>query len=80
MEAAQFVRDIKTEVRQQPAAAKEHQAQRPVAHEPCRLPTHAVEIELIEKLKHIHDYFSQMTKYVLPKGKPDSQKAVTRAR
>ena len=31
------------------AAAEEHQAQRPVAHEPRRLPTYAVEIELIEK-------------------------------
>ena len=62
------------------AAAEEHQAQRPVAHEPLRLPTYAVEIELIEKLKRIHDYSSQMTKYVIPKGKPDSQKAMTLAR
>ena len=40
------------------AAAEEHQAQRPVVHEPRRLPTYAVEIELIEKLKRIHDYSS----------------------
>ena len=62
------------------AAAEEHQAQRPVVHEPRRLPTYAVEIELIEKLKRIHDYSSRMTKYSIPKGKPDSQKAMTRAR
>ena len=62
------------------AAAEEHQAQRPVVHEPRRLPTYAVEIELIEKLKRIHDYSSQMTKNVIPKGNPDSQKAMTRAR
>ena len=82
MEAAQFVRDIKTEVRLQMAAAEDHQAQRPLAHEPCRPPTYtyAVEIELVKKLKRIHDYSSQMTKYVIPKGKPDSQKAMTRAR
>ena len=80
MEAAQFVRDIKTEVRQQLAAVEEHQAQRPVAHESLRLPTYAAEIELIEKLKRIHDYSSQMTKYVIPKGKPNSQKAMIQAR
>ena len=62
------------------AAAEEHQAQRQVAHEPRRLPIYAVQIELIEKLKRIHDYSSQMTKYVIPKGKPDSQKAMTLAR
>ena len=63
------------------AAAEEHQAQRPVVHEPRRLPTYAVEIELIEKLKRIQDYSSQMTKYVIPKkGKPDSHNAMTRAR
>ena len=63
------------------AAAEKHQAQRPVAHEPRRLPTYAVEIELIEKLKRIQDYSSQMTKYVIPnKGKPDSHNAMTRAR
>ena len=62
------------------AAAEEYQAQRPVVHKPHRLPTYAVEIELIEKLKLIHDYSSQMTKYVIPKGKPDSQNAMTRAR
>ena len=62
------------------AAAEEHQAQRPVAHERRRLSTYSVEIELIEKLKRIHDYSSQMTKYVIPKGKSDSQKAMTRAR
>ena len=62
------------------AAAEEHQAQRPVAHEPRRLPTYTVEIELIEKLKRIDNYSSQMTKYVLPKGIPDSQKAMKRAR
>ena len=61
MEAAQFVRDIKTEVRQQMAGVEEPQAQRPVAHEPRRLPTYSVEIELIEKLKRIHDCSSQMT-------------------
>ena len=49
MEAAQFVRDIKTEVSQQMAAAEEHHTQRPVTHEPRRLATYAVEIELIEK-------------------------------
>ena len=80
MEAAQFVRDIKTEVRLQTAAAEEHQAQRPVAHEARTLSTYAVEIELIEKLKRIHDYSSQMTKYVFPKVKSDSQKAMTLAR
>ena len=52
-------------------AAEEHQAQRPVALEPRKLPTYAVEIELIEKLRRIHDYHSQMTKNVFPKGKPD---------
>ena len=62
------------------AAAEEHQAQRPVVHDPLRLPTYAVEIELIEKLKRIHDYSSQMTKYVIPKGKSDSQNAMTLAR
>ena len=62
------------------AVAEEHQAQRPVAHEPRRLPTYTVEIELIEKLKRMHDHSSQMTKNVIPKGKPDSQKAMTRAR
>ena len=62
------------------AAAEEHQAQRTVTDEPPSLPTYAVEIELIEKLKRIHDYSSQMTKYVFPKGKPDSQKAMTLAR
>ena len=61
------------------AGVEEPQAQRPVAHEPRRLPTYSVEIELIEKLKCIHDYSIQMTKYVIPKGKPDSQKAITRA-
>ena len=62
------------------AAAEEHQAQRPVAHEPRRLPTYTVEIELIEKLKRIDNYSNQMIKYVIPKGKPDSQKAMTLAR
>ena len=62
------------------AATEEHQAQRPVVHEPRRLPTYAVEIELIEKLKRIHDNANQMTKYVIPKGKPDSQKSMTKAR
>ena len=37
------------------AAAEEHQAQRQVAHEPRRLPAYAAKIELIEKLKRIHD-------------------------
>ena len=60
------------------ATTEEHQVQRQAAHEPRRLPTYAIEIELIEKLKRIHDYSSQMTKYFIPKGKPDSQKAVTR--
>ena len=80
MKATRFVRDIKTEVRQQLAAVEEHQAQRPMEHEPLRLTTYAVEIELIEKLKRIHDYSSQMTKHVFPKGKPDLQKAMTMAR
>ena len=62
------------------AAVEEHQAQRPVAHEPRRLSTYAVEIELIEKLKRIHDYSSQMTKYIVPKDKSDSQNAMTLAR
>ena len=62
------------------AAAEEHQAQRPVVPEPRRLPTYAVEIELIEKLKRIQDYSSQMTKYVIPKDKPNSQNAMTMAR
>ena len=62
------------------AAVEKHQAQRPVAREPPRLPTSAVEIELIEKLKLIHYYSSQMTKYVILKGKPDSQNAMTLAR
>ncbi len=53
METAQLVRDIKTEVRQQMATVEEHQAQRPVTNEPRRLPTYAVEIEFIEKLKRI---------------------------
>ena len=63
------------------AAAEGHLAQRPVAHETAQTAyIYAVEIELIEKLKRIHDYSSQMTKYVIPKGKPDSQKAITLAR
>ena len=62
------------------AATEENQAQRPVAHEPRKLPTYSVENELIEKLKRIDNYSSQMTKYVIPKGKPDSQKAMTLAR
>ena len=80
MEPAQFVRDIKIGARQQIGASEEHQAQRSVVYEPLKLPTYAVEIELIEKLKRIHDYSSQMTKYVIAKGKPDSQKAMTRTR
>ena len=50
------------------AAAEEHQAQRPVVHEPRRLPTYAVEIELIEKLKHIHAYSSQMNNMLFRKA------------
>ena len=50
------------------AAAEKHQAQRPVAHEPRRLPTYAVEIELIEKLKHIHAYSSQMNNMLFRKA------------
>ena len=80
MKATRFVRDIKTEVRLQVATVEEHEAQRPVAHEPRRLTTYALKIELIEKLKRIHVYSSQMTKHVFPKGKPDSQKAMTLAR
>ena len=49
MKAIRFVRDIKTEVRQQLAAVEEHQAQRPVVHKPRRMPTYAIEIEFIEK-------------------------------
>jgi len=59
VEGAQFVRDIK-KVRQQVATVEEHQVQPPLAREPHRLTTYAVEIELIEKLKRIHDYSSQM--------------------
>ena len=62
------------------AVEEEHQAQRPVAHKSRRLPTYAVEIELSEKLKRILDYSNQMTKYVIPKGKPDLQNAMTLAR
>jgi phosphate:Na+ symporter len=74
LDAAQSVRVMKAEIRQQISAAEDHQAQRLVVHEPLRLPTYAVEIELIEKLKRIYDYASQMAKSVIPKSNPESQK------
>ena len=61
------------------AATEELQAQRLVADEPRRLMKYAFEIELIKKMKRIYDHTCQMTKYVIPKGKPDSQKAMTLA-
>ncbi|MBC8259536.1 MAG: Na/Pi cotransporter family protein [SAR324 cluster bacterium] len=73
IDAAQTVRAMKAEISQQVSAAEVHQAQRLVVHEPLRLPTYAVEIELIEKLKRIYDYASQMAKAVIPKTNPEPQ-------
>ena len=77
MEAAQFVRDIKTKVRQKMDATEELQTRRLVADESRRLTPYAFEIKLIKKLKRIYEHASQMTKYVIPKSKPDSKKAMT---
>ena len=63
-ETASKVVEMRYEVKQQVAAAEQHQANRLVANEPKRLQTYSVEIELIEKMKRIYDYASDMAKSV----------------
>ena len=64
--AAQEVIAEKTEVTRLVDDAMRHQAQRLMADEPNRLPTYAMEVDIIEKLKRIYYFAKRIAKAVVP--------------
>ena len=64
--AAQDVIAEKSEVSRLVDEAMRHQAERLMADEPNRLPTYAMETDVIEKLKRIYYFAKRMAKAVVP--------------
>ena len=65
-EAATLVRTMKGEINRLAEAAAAHGADRLRALEPQRLPTYAVEMNMIENLKRVYYFSKRMARAVLP--------------
>jgi phosphate:Na+ symporter len=72
-DTAREVIAMKEDISNKAASAQQHQAVRLVAHEPKRVETYAVEVEIIEKLKRIYYFSKRMAKTVALAAPVDEQ-------
>ena len=64
IDAAREVIGMKSRIQEQVTSAELHEARRLVADEPDRVAVYSVEVELIEKLKHVYDFAERMVKTI----------------
>ncbi len=68
VEAARVVRGMKSEVNRLAEAAAAHGADRLQASEPQRLPTYAVEMDMLENLKRVYYFSKRMARVVVSRA------------
>ncbi len=68
-EAARMVIDMKEEINRLADSAALHEAKRLVAKEPKRLPTYALEVDMLEDLKRVYYFCKRMAKVAVPESR-----------